>query len=292
MKAGATVPPAAPAEAAATVGTRCATSSPSSASRSCCGDLGLRHGDDVVHPTRVAIRQIRSALRVVAVGRPTATTGFDGELQWLSGLLGAVRDVEVLREHLRADVAELDGGTDGGSDAALTAALAAVDAALDTDEAAARAALTAALRSRRYLTLLGTLRAWSIEPPLTAEAERPRRDLARHVRAANKDLDRKLAKAGDSAERLHRARKAAKRARYVATFAGVDAGKHGTAIAKRAKRLQTGLGDHQDCVVAAKFVRRVAQTAPGAAAFGCGLLWVHEQERADRALRQAVRRAG
>lgn len=253
-------------------------------------DLDLRRAaaDDDTEPTvhafRVAIRRTRSALRVVDVADPARREELDGELKWLSGVLGEVRDLHVLREHLAASIiAAAD-----REDVDLDPARAALQSRLDAEERGAQDALAAALAGRRYLSLLRLLRDWTAEPPFGEVAAKPEKTLSRYVRAAAKDLDRRLAKAGGSARRLHGARKAAKRARYVASFAGDAAGAHGTAIEKRAKTLQTSLGDHQDCVLAADFVHRTARDAvDGAAAFGCGVLWSLEQQRAADALRDA-----
>ncbi|SHF62497.1 CHAD domain-containing protein [Jatrophihabitans endophyticus] len=254
-------------------------------------DLGLRRGEDAIHPFRVAIRRVRSALRVVTIAEAEPRELLDTELQWLSALLGAVRDAQVLRDHLDETHAEL--ARRESLDLAGTVDL--LDGALRADEAAARAALTKAMTGRRYLALLRTLRQWTTNPAFTSVADAPRARLARYVRAGAKDLDRRLARAGDSPHRLHGARKAAKRVRYVVAFvdeAGGAAGKHAARIEKRARKLQARLGVHQDSVVAADFVARTAATARGQAAFGCGVVWAYEQERATAALRRAVDLAG
>lgn len=249
-------------------------------------DLGLRRDEQAVHSFRVAIRRTRSALRVVDIADTDRRLALDVELRWLSAVLGQVRDLQVLREHLAVSVTGLAPHTDVD----LGPAEQALRDVLDTDEAAARAVLKATLAGRRYLTLLRTLRDWCDEPPFGGDAAEPEQRLARYVRDASKDLNKRLARAGGSASKLHGARKAAKRARYVASFAGESAGKHGGEIERRAKTLQTNLGDHQDSVLAADFVRRAAGVlgrASGDAAFGCGVLWAYEQNRADAALRAA-----
>ncbi|MDT4930896.1 MAG: hypothetical protein QOF92_3763 [Pseudonocardiales bacterium] len=244
------------------------------------GDLALRRGEDAVHDTRVAIRTVRSALRIVDVVDADRTAILDAELAWMSGVLGAVRDLQVLRVHLRRSVRDLADRVPLDDSAAL------IERGLDEREAAARASLAAAMASRRYFALLRTVREWRDDPPFTAAADEPEERLARYVRAAEGQVEKRLKRAHDD-EGLHRARKAAKRARYVATFAATVIGNQSKTI-KRAKRLQKLLGDHQDCVVATEFLRQIAAGAQGAAAFGCGVLWVHEQERAARARRRAV----
>ncbi len=73
------------------------------------------------------------------------------------------------------------------------------------------------------------------------------------------------------------ARKAAKRARYAAELFGKGRN------VKRYKRIQSVLGDHQDTVVAAGTLRRMALTAGmahGENGFTFGLLYAREQHLA------------
>jgi CHAD domain-containing protein len=88
---------------------------------------------------------------------------------------------------------------------------------------------------------------------------------------------------------LHRARKAAKRARYAAELrAPVE--KRSKATAKHYKRIQRVLGDHQDGVVASATLRRLALaagTTPGENGFTYGLLYAREQQAAQAARRRA-----
>ena len=87
---------------------------------------------------------------------------------------------------------------------------------------------------------------------------------------------------------LHRARKAAKRARYAAELrAPVE--KRAKETVKQYKRIQTVLGDHQDGVVASATLRRLALTAgttAGENGFTYGLLYAREQQAAETARRQ------
>jgi CHAD domain-containing protein len=62
------------------------------------GDIGLRRGQDPIHDTRVAIRRLRSTLRVFAHELDGPAIGdLDSELRWFAGLLGDVRDCQVQR---------------------------------------------------------------------------------------------------------------------------------------------------------------------------------------------------
>jgi CHAD domain-containing protein len=92
----------------------------------------------------------------------------------------------------------------------------------------------------------------------------------------------------DDAALLHRARKAAKRARYAAELrAPID--KDAKQTVKRYKRIQRILGEHQDSVVASATLRQLAiaaGTTPGENGFTYGLLYAREQHTAAVAREQ------
>jgi hypothetical protein len=107
--------------------------------------------------------------------------------------------------------------------------------------------------------------------------------------------DRRLAAAlgtGDDVM-LHRARKAAKRARYAAELCKpVD--KKAKRTVKYYKNIQSLLGDHQDTVVATEALRRMAVaagTTPDENGFTFGMLYAREQQIA-RQCRKDARRLG
>jgi CHAD domain-containing protein len=79
---------------------------------------------------------------------------------------------------------------------------------------------------------------------------------------------------------LHEVRKAAKRARYAAEAAEPVYGKQARRFAKRMKKMQSVLGDHQDSVTARAAAREIGVHAhmAGENAFTFGLLL----ERANR----------
>ena len=83
---------------------------------------------------------------------------------------------------------------------------------------------------------------------------------------------------------LHQARKSVKRLRYAGELLDDLVPKAGK-IAKAAKKQQTVLGDHQDLVVAADFLRRQGAQAGGRAGhngFTYGLLMARVEEQAAR----------
>lgn len=242
---------------------------------------------DSVHQMRVATRRLRSAFRSYSKVLDRAATEPIGiELKWLAAELGVERDREVLTERLRSALAEVP----------RTLRLGPVAARLriwsQRRRAGSREKLLAVLDGDRYLSLLKTLHALLEAPPLRGAATRPAPDVV--SKAVLKDY-RRLARRVEAAltapagqgrdEALHRARKAAKRTRYAAEAARPALGKPAKKFAKRTKRLQQLLGDHQDSVVARGALRELATQAQhaGEGAFTFGLLHGREEAlAADR----------
>ena len=159
---------------------------------------------------------------------------------------------------------------------------------LQSDQLRARKVVAEAMNSQRYLDLLATLQRWRTEPPLTEPPSL--KAVKKRARRAERKADRRLTEAieeGDDAL-LHRARKAAKRARYAAELR-VPVDKRAKKTVKHYKRIQTVLGDHQDGVVASATLRRLALTAgttAGENGFAYGLLYAREQQAAEAARRR------
>jgi CHAD domain-containing protein len=88
---------------------------------------------------------------------------------------------------------------------------------------------------------------------------------------------------------LHRARKAAKRARYAAELCE-PMDKPAKRMIKHYKHIQSLLGDHQDTVVASEALRRMAiaaGTTPGENGFTYGMLYAREQQIARQCRQEA-----
>jgi CHAD domain-containing protein len=246
------------------------------------GDVGLRRGHDPIHDTRVAIRRLRSTLRVFGkVLDASAVAGLDDELKWFAGLLGDVRDRQVQRSRF-------DKVLDTWPPELVLGPVAnRINTDLPKEQLSARKQVTEALDSPRYLALLTTLAQWRHQPPITAAATE--RTLVARARRAERKADRRLADAVQlgAPDALHRARKAAKRARY-ATELRIPLSTRAKRTAKRYKQIQTVLGDHQDSVVAAEALRKMALSAgttPGENGFTFGLLYAREQQVAQQARR-------
>jgi CHAD domain-containing protein len=231
---------------------------------------------DSVHQMRVASRRLRGTLRSFGhILRHDATAGLAGELKWLGGVLGAARDGEVLDAHLRSTLRR----------APVELRIGPVEARIQghfaSVSAAARTELLAALDSDRYFSLLDDLDRLLAEPPLTAKAARPAaRVLPAAPRRARRQANRRMKRAWRAPagqprnEGLHRARKSARRARYAAEATTPAIGGKAARLAKRMKKVQSVLGEHQDAVIAAAAARDLGIGAhlAGENAFSYGLL--------------------
>jgi CHAD domain-containing protein len=255
------------------------------------GDTQLRHehDGDPVHDTRVAIRRLRSTLRVFAnaLGGPEIAD-LDGELKWFAALLGDVRDCQVQRRRFGE---ALDGMPE---ELILGPVRSRIRNELQAIELPARARLREAMDSERYRALLAALRGWRDEPPVDPQIAV--KTLRKRARRAQRKADRRLAAALESglgsggAAMLHRARKAAKRARYAAELCR-PLDKDSKRTIKHYKQIQSLLGDHQDTVVATEALRQMAVTAGttvGENGFSYGMLYAREQRIARQCRQEAL----
>lgn len=252
------------------------------------GDVYLRRGLDPIHSTRVAIRRYRSTLRVFGSlfeDEPAAV--LEAELAWYANILGNVRDRQVQRARFVDAVRELP------SELVLGPVASRIENDLLAEQIRYRAAAMVELDGERYRALLSTLAEWSRRPPIDGEVtDRTLVKLAR--KAGKKAVDRtKLAARGTDEEALHRARKAAKRARYAAELvAPLVEKKESKANIKRYKTIQEVLGEHQDAVIAAEILRGLgarAGSTPGENGFTFGLLFERERRAAQVARDEASR---
>jgi CHAD domain-containing protein len=214
------------------------------------GAIAGRNDEDV-HQARVAVRRLRSYLRTFrALVDSDWSRALRQELRWLGTELGAVRDLDVLIERLRADAARAG----GAGDASVKAVLAKVSA----DRAVARKRLRAALHGDRYRSLRLRLTASARAPRLTLAARLTAMDaFAPIVRACWKRL---RATVGDlpsrpSVHALHRVRILAKRLRYATEAAAPADGRAANDFAAAATRLAEVLGELNDAETACRRLR-------------------------------------
>ncbi len=234
-------------------------------------DPGTRRGDDPedLHQLRVATRRLRAFLRAARplVERDWAKA-LRAELGWLGGHLGPARDLDVMLDRLRAEIAAL--GPDGQPASSLLDAL-------EEERATAYLDVVATLEGERYFALLDRLEA-AATPPLTGD----RTALAKIFHREAKRMRRTFEALGDDPtdDALHASRIAVKRARYAADLAAHELGRPGAHFIALAKRLQDILGDHQDAVVAQARIRdwASASSEPGRG-LAAGRLVQLEQDR-------------
>jgi CHAD domain-containing protein len=207
--------------------------------------LGLPEPEpDDVHQARVATRRLRSDLKTFsAVLDPVWLRHTRSELKWLGGVLGEVRDRDVLAEGL------------SGAPLLIRQRLAA-----QRLEAAQR--LGDALSSTRYVNLVDRLHASTTALPVAAGAEREMERpaaavLPRLVAASWRATRRQVRRAGHhpSPTQLHRIRIKSKQLRYAAELAAPVIGKPARRTASASEHVQTVLGRHHDAVAAEAWLR-------------------------------------
>jgi CHAD domain-containing protein len=243
-------------------------------------DPGTRLGADPehLHRHRVAVRRLRAMLRAAgAMLDPTWTQELRDELGLLGRMLGPVRDLDVLIEHLTGSAATL-GDPDVASAEPLLHQLGA-------ERELARKVLLQALDSDRYLELLDRIKAAGEAPAvvdpycaLPELAEREFRKLARDAR--------RIRPRSSDAE-LHELRIRGKRMRYAAELADPGGSRRWARLLIRARQLQDLLGAHQDAFTAEERLRDLAARSTDTAAhLAAGRLI--ERERARRAAARAA----
>lgn len=239
------------------------------------------------------MRRIRSAL---ATFRPildrSVTEPLRDELKWASGRLGEARDADVATDQTDQLLADTDA-------VGLEESVSGLRARLRLDAAAASDIIEETLDSTRYAATIFLLEELVTHPPFNEKAERGARSVARkRVRHDARRFEQRVERArmpvdasdreaphdderitDEHTVRLHDVRKAAKRLRYAAEAARPVTGKRIRRIRKRAKRVQSVLGDHHDAVITRATLRRLAldETSGEAAAFLLGRLEADEQ---------------
>jgi CHAD domain-containing protein len=223
-------------------------------------DPGVRLGDDPedVHQARVGTRRLRSDLRTF---RPLLdrdwVAGIREEAGWYAGLLGEVRDTEVLMERLEQQARSLP-----KEDAA---AVKPIVARLARERAAGRKRLLEGMDSPRYIALLDRLTEAAAQPQFAPDAKgghgQPAADaLPALVRRPWKRLSKAVSDLPEvpADEQLHAVRILAKHTRYAAEAAAGVVGKPASSFAKQIAAVQTVLGDHQDACVMEDWLRGAA----------------------------------
>jgi CHAD domain-containing protein len=249
----------------------------------------LRAGEEVVHTTRVAVRRLRSTLRVFAeLFDPGEAGRLEEELVWWANLLGEVRDLDILTQRQAALLAEVP------PELILGPVASTIQTELAARRKAAVDAMTDTLNSARYRKLVALIHHWRADPPFTSVADSPSDTLDPAIKKAKKKARNRLAtavevrQAGEpSDEMLHRARKASKRYRYAVEAAAPIWGTKADKIVAQRKDLQDLLGNYQDSIVSAAFLRELGArlgSRSGQNGFSYGMLYVREIATGDSLL--------
>ncbi len=221
---------------------------------------------EAVHQARVATRRLRSDLKTFEpFVEHEWTVGLRGELRWLGADLGAVRDLDVLRDRLYAHAARLSPADSETARHVLRR--------LDADRAAARAALAATLRQPRYAELTAALAVAATKPRLLIAACAPAdQALAPVVEKRWRTLDRAVHKLGlhPSDAALHRVRIKAKRCRYAAEAVIPAFGKPARRFARAMAGVQEVLGEQHDAVTAIAWLSKTAHECSATEAYVLG----------------------
>ena len=251
----------------------------------------LRNGENVVHTTRVAVRRLRSTIRVFAdlLDVPLAAA-LEDELVWWAGLLGEVRDLDILTARLLDLIDQLPPELVMGPVAST------IQAELGALRKEAADVVVAELDGERYRQLVETVRHWQHDVPFVDEAPVAATKINRYLKRADKLVARRLARAVSAAkdgdpgaeELFHRARKSGKRHRYAVEAAAPFLGDTADKIISSRKDLQDLLGDHQDSRVSATFLRDLGArlgVRGGHNGFTYGVLYSQEQSSTARLLK-------
>ncbi len=244
-------------------------------------DPGTRFGQDPeeLHQMRVRIRRFRALLRASRVLlEPQWYASLQEELRWLGAMLGTVRDQDVLLYRLYTEARVLPTAERKIFERLL--------ATFETHRSQARRELLDALRSDRYLDLLGRLERAAQTPALR---DAPENSLMHLAAQEFKELIKagKNGAADPSDHELHQLRIQTKRTRYAAELALETMGKSAIRFVRQTKRNQDILGDHQDAVVMEERLRQLLHTTRGVkTAFAIGQ--IVERLRARRRRTKAI----
>ncbi len=234
---------------------------------------GTRSGVDPedLHQMRVALRRMRSVLKLSGRLVGADAEAVRAELGWLGQSLGEVRDYDVLIGHLREVV--------GDFEVRDQAAARRLVSKFVTERGVAKRRLTRAMTSPRYDSMLQDIGRLARQPAAEEPASEAAPDSADLVAGLAKP-HRKLAKAVKALpsnppdEDLHALRIYGKKLRYAAEMAKPAAKKKQAAriqrLIKATKDLQTVLGDHQDACVAADRMRGVVASVDSEVAYIAG----------------------
>ncbi len=234
--------------------------------------------EEDLHQARVSLRRIRSYLRTFrSVVDPIWASAVRAELGWFGGLLGEVRNLDVMAGRISR---REDNGDDLAGYKELLAAAEVERAAALTDVAQARE-LPRYQSVRSYVDALANREVrfgvGASEEAATATARILRRPW-RAVRDAAK-----TARRAPTETNLHVLRIRSKELRYAAEISREFYGVPASRLARAAQGVQDRLGEHRDALSTAEFAHRAAMEHPSCA-YAAGQFVVMERLAAERSL--------
>jgi len=219
-------------------------------------DPYARLGDaEGVHQLRVAARRLRSVIRTfVPLCDPAKIQPVVEDLRWLGGVLGEVRDLDVLEIRLHE--------ASGEDSTPFLEALA-------PRREKARATLKDTLNSDRYVAFIQRVTDLTQDDTLVSESSGAAKEvlpgLVWRIWKKLRNAGRALTPESEEAD-FHRVRILAKRARYsaetIADYMPSKQKKQLEDFAESAESVQNILGEHQDAAFARNIIREIAADRP------------------------------
>jgi CHAD domain-containing protein len=239
---------------------------------------------EAVHQYRVTARRLRSELAGFrSLLDPDECDALARDLGSAAAALGGARDAQVVRDRVEALLRDEAGPLVDATRLRLEGLL---------TEAAGRSLQDSLdyLDTLDYDAFTRRLERFADLPPFSPAADGPAEDvfgpLLRHewARFRERGSTAVTSVAGTHRnETLHAARKAAKRARYVAETLIPVFGRRAKRLAKAAERVQVVLGEHQDCTITQALLGRAGEQAfaDGEDSFVFGRMQAREDATAD-----------
>lgn len=240
--------------------------------------LSARRDEEDLHQARVALRRIRSYLRTFrSVVDPVWASAVRAELGWYGGLLGDVRNFDVMEGRI-SELANKSEDLVGYKEL-----LAAVDAA----RAGAFGRLAESHELPRYQSVLRHISALAnkdvrLGVGASEEAACACRRIIRRPYRSVRDAA-KIARRTPSETQLHVLRIRSKELRYASEITAEIFGKPASRLARAAQGVQDRLGEHRDALATAAFARHAAIEHP-VGAYAAGQLVTVERITAERCL--------
>lgn len=217
---------------------------------------------DAVHQYRVAARRLRSELAGLrSLLEPDLCLELEAELGRAAAAVSGARDAEVVRRRVDALLRDESDDLVGETRARLELLLSEASGHSHRDS-------VNHFDTPDYDVFTRRLERFADLPPWSAAANRPAAEVFRPLMRDEwaRFRDRGSAAVASTSgphrnEQLHEARKAAKRARYVAETLTPVFGRRSKRLGKAAQRVQVVLGDHQDCTITQAVLERAGEQA-------------------------------